>query len=88
LRAKGISADDLKNYRKFGHDLEKLFNEARDRDLGKHFDSIDELGRYIPLISQPHKSREFYYKPVGQWELPLPNDLISAVGKLGKKLVY
>jgi len=84
LRVQGISADDLKW--KFGHDLRLLFDKAR--ELGLSFDSIDKLGKFIPLINQAHKDRDFQYEKIGERELPFSNDLISLVKELGQRLDY
>jgi len=80
----GISADELK--RKFGHDLQLLLEMATQLKL--NYDSLEHLAKYIPLISEPHKYREFQYVKSGKWELPYMGILISLVQKLAKKVDY
>jgi hypothetical protein len=84
LRIQGISAGELKRW--FGHDLQALFDKATQMKL--NYDSIEQLAKYIPLISEPHKDREFQYVKSGEWELPYLGILLPLVQKLAKKVDY
>ena len=64
LRAKGFSIDDLKN--KFGHDLEKLLNQAEAQDLAK-FTAVSETHRkLVLLLNDSYKPKDLEYYVAGQ----------------------
>src|SRR5260221_14153528 len=69
LRCKGVSVEDLKKPKIFGHDLQLGFNKAMQLELHKMLDLAAELGGYIAVISQPYKDRDFQYMHSGTWEL-------------------
>ena len=88
LRYRGLSTEDLKKPKIFGHDLQLGLNKAMELKLEKTLDFTHELGNSITLINQPYKERDFQYLRSGSWELPPMGSLISLVEKAARKLNY
>jgi hypothetical protein len=70
LRTKGITTAELK--REYGHDLEKLFEDAIDRGLIAQIGEITDadVEDVVPLLGRYYREREFEYLVTGVKELP------------------
>jgi hypothetical protein len=71
LRFKGVSVEDLRNPRKFCHDLQRGFKMARGMAQGLETASsfTDELEKCIEVVGPIYKERDFQYTNTGIWTL-------------------
>ena len=82
LRGNGVSLEDLKNQRKFGHDLEKVFNKCIQLGL-ESFLPITEKDKFaIITIYDYYKTKELEYIVTGFKRYPKMELLTSFNARL------
>jgi hypothetical protein len=82
LRGNGVSLEDLKNQRKFGHDLEKVFNKCIQLGL-ESFLPITEKDKFaIITINDYYKTKELEYIVTGFKRYPKMELLTSFNARL------
>ena len=79
LRAKNFSVEELRG--NFGHDLEALFNRARELDENLF---TPELGKCLGIVSETYRTRDYLYRATGRFPWPPPNFLEVVQGLAGK----
>lgn len=65
LRGKGCTLDDLKSYRKFGHDLNKCLNGALEQGLEEFIQLTEEENAAVQLINEYYKEKDLEYIKTG-----------------------
>jgi HEPN domain-containing protein len=69
LAAKGYKIGKLRS-RKYGHNLEALFKEARKRKLGREVKLSKQQVKAIKLLNETYMVKKFEYLEYGQFKLP------------------
>lgn len=82
LRGKGATLDDLKNYRKFGHDLNKCLAGAIKHGLEEFIQLTEEENASIELINDYYKEKELEYIKTGFKTYPKIEILLSLEERL------
>jgi hypothetical protein len=82
LRGNGISLDELKNFKKLGHDLEKLLERAVSLELELYLMLSQKDKFAISEINEYYKNKELEYIVTGYKSYPKIEFLISFNGKL------
>jgi hypothetical protein len=82
LRGNGLSLDELKNYKKLGHDLQKLLEKAVSLELELYLTLSQKDEFAISTINEYYKNKELEYIVTGKKSYPKIEFLISFNGKL------
>ena len=87
LRANGVSLDDLKDGRKFGHDLQRALREAKQKGLDKVVAITDDEEHIIKILNAHYKNRDFQYKGSGEFTLTPVGFLIPLLDRMDRPLL-
>ena len=82
LRAKGVSLDDLRDRRKFGHDLHRALREAKQKGLNKVVTITEDEEHVIKILNAHYKTRDFQYKSSGEFILAPVGRLIPLLDRI------
>jgi HEPN domain-containing protein len=87
LLASGMSGDELKYLKKYGHNLEALLNEARIRGIENEV-SIDDVElAVLELLNYDYSEKRFEYRVSGEtYRLPLIDVTLSIARRLSNGL--
>lgn len=86
LLASGMSRNDLKS-RKYGHDLEALFSEAKIRGIESEISINDIQFGVFELLNYDYSGKRFEYRVSGEtYRLPMIDVTVSVARKLANCL--
>jgi hypothetical protein len=77
LRVRGVSVKDLKDRKKFHHDLQLGFKTAR--ELGPASIFTDEFEKWVEFVNQIYRQRDLQYTNTGRFTLADFPKLLSHV---------
>lgn len=70
LLARGVSVSELRNPKRFGHNLNNLVREARRRKLGQYHKLTRQDIKAIDLLNAEYSSKHFEYIVTGTIKVP------------------
>jgi hypothetical protein len=82
LRARGVSVKELSNPRRFGHSLQKLWDECLARDIVVNPAPMHVIAEVVSLLEPYATSYQFRYIQTGLKTLPSLPDVRLAAEKL------
>jgi hypothetical protein len=88
LLGRGVPLSELRSRKKYGHDLEKLLQEARRRRLGREVKLSKKEVLSIRLLNYEYNSKLLEYIEIGSTKLPTYVFLESIAIKLVMGLKY
>lgn len=77
LRGNGISLEDLKNYNKIGHDLEKMLAKSMALGLETYIELTESDHLVINMINHYYKNKELEYIVTGTKSYPHIESLLQ-----------
>lgn len=82
LRGAGVSLEDLKNPKKYGHNLEKCLKKALDKDVQKLIQISDIEKLAIEMINEYYMDKQLNYIKTGYKEFPQISVLVEFAERL------